>query len=170
MKFIFTLVILVIGVSFKLFSQKQLIILKNGHVQARFTEGQYLRCVLKKNHRHTEGHIIELYDFHMITSSDTIQFKDILKVNIKKNRGPARWSSGVGGLLFLGGLIYLGVDQLNVAIGINSASTPAEFYVPLMISGVGAAMVFIRPKYKRINGIQYLQTIDYRSPFYQSAN
>ena len=167
MKLVFVSILFCI--STHLFSQKQLIILKNGHVQARFTEGQYLRCVLKKNHRHTEGHIIELYDFYMITSSDTIQFKDILKVNIKKNRGPAKWSSGVGGLLFLGGLIYLSVDQLNVAIGINAASTPAEFYVPLMISGVGAAMIFIRPKYKRINGIQYLHTIDYRSPFYQSV-
>src|SRR5258708_12702842 len=147
-----------------LFSQKQLIILKNGHVQARFTEGQYLRCVLKKNHRHTEGHIIELYDFHMITSSDTIQFKDILKVNIKKNRGPARWNSGVGGLLFVGGLIYLGVDQLNVAIGINAASTPAEFYVPLMISGAGAAMAFITPKHKLLNVTHNLQTKNYRSP------
>lgn len=167
MKFVFVNILFCL--STHLFSQKQLIILKNGHVQARFTEGQYLRCVLKKNHRYTEGHIIELYDFYMITSSDTIPFKDILKVNIKKNRGPARWNSGVGGLLFIGGLIYLGVDQLNVAIGINAASTPAEFYVPLMISGVGAAMIFIRPKYKRINGIQYLHTIDYRSPFYQSV-
>lgn len=167
MKFVFVNILFCL--STHLFSQKQLIILKNGHVQARFTEGQYLKCVLKENHRHTEGHIIELYDFYMITSSDTIPFKDILKVNIKKNRGPARWNSGVGGLLFIGGLIYLGVDQLNVAIGINAASTPAEFYVPLMISGVGAAMVFIRPKYKRINGIQYLHTIDYRSPFYQSV-
>ncbi|MBI1766790.1 MAG: hypothetical protein HY015_02680 [Bacteroidetes bacterium] len=159
-----------IFLSISALSQKQLVILKNGHVQAAFKEGEYMRFVMKKNHRHTEGHIIELYDFYMITSSDTIQFKDILKVNIKKNRGPARWNKGLGGLLFVGGIIYLGVDQLNVAIGINSSSTPAELFTPMVISSVGAAMVFIRPKYKRLNGIQYLQTVDYRSPFYQSAN
>ncbi len=154
-------------VSVGAFAQKQLVILKNGHVQALFKEGEYLRMVLKKKHRHAEGHVIELYDFYMITSNDTLQFKDILKINIKKHRGPVRWKNGIGGLFFLGGMLYLGVDQLNVAAGINGASTPAEVYIPLAISGVGAAMVFIRPKYKRLNGIQFLQTIDYKSPFYQ---
>jgi hypothetical protein len=154
-------------ISHSLFSQKQLVILKNGHVQALFKEGEYMRMVLKKNHRHVEGHILELYDFYMITSNDTIKFKDILKIDIKKHRGPAQWNRGVGGLLFAGGLVYLAVDQLNVAIGIHSAGSADEVYVPLIVSAVGAAMVFIRPKYKRLNGIQFLQAIDYKSPFYQ---
>jgi hypothetical protein len=158
--------ILCLCLSFQLYSQKQLVVLKNGRVQAAFKEGEYMRFVLK-NHRHAEGHIIELYDFYMITSNDTVQFKDILKVDIKKHRGPVRWKNGVGGLLFLGGFIYLAVDQLNVAIGYNASSSPEEIYIPLAVSAVGAAMVFIRPKYKRLNGIQYLQTVDYRSPFYQ---
>src|ERR1043165_5453064 len=131
--------------SCQLYSQKQLLIIKKGKVRAHFNEGDYMRFVLKKKHRHAEGHIIELYDFHMITSYDTVQFKDILKVNVKKHRAPARWSGGVGGFLFAGGLVYLAVDQLNVAIGINEKSSPAEIYVPLIVSGVGAAMVGIRP-------------------------
>jgi len=150
------------------FSQKQLIIMKNGHVRASFKEGEYLRFVLKKDHRHAEGHIVELNDFSMITSNDTVKFKDILKINIKKHRGPARTANGIGGLLFLGGIVYLAVDQLNVASGINAQNdTPAEWIVPIAAIGVGAAMIFIRPKYMRINGIQYLQTVDYASPFYQ---
>jgi len=167
MKFLFSISFLLTGLLAPTFAQKQLVVLKNVRVQAAFKEGEYLRMVLKKKHRHAEGHIIELYDFFMITSNDTIQFKDILKINIKKHRGPVRWKNGVGGLLFLGGLLYLTIDQLNVAIGINSSASPEEVYIPLAVSGVGAAMVFIRPKYKRLNGIQYLQTVDYRSPFYQ---
>ncbi|MGC4020457.1 MAG: hypothetical protein QM734_00180 [Cyclobacteriaceae bacterium] len=164
------LFLLIICLSFSeaLFSQKQLVILKNGHVQAAFREGEYIRFVLKKKHKHAEGHIVELSDFSMITSNDTIQFKDILKINIKKHRGPAHWSGGVGGLLFLGGLIYLSVDQLNVLINVNGQDDkPAQWIVPLSISAVGAALVFIRPKYKRLNGIRYLQTVDYKSPFFQ---
>jgi len=151
-----------------LFSQKQLVVLKNGHVRALFKEGEYLRFVLKKGHRHAEGHIVELNSFSMITSNDTVQFKDILKIDIRKHRGPARTSSGIGGLLFLGGIVYLAVDQLNVAAGINAQnSTPAEWLVPLAVIGVGAAMIFIRPRYLQLNGIQYLQTVDYTSPFYE---
>ena len=135
-----------------------------------FKEGEYMHMVLKKKHRHVEGHIIELYDFYMITSNDTIQLKDILKVDIRKHRGAPRWKNGPGGLLFLGGILYLAIDQANVAIGVNSSSSPEEIYVPLAVAGVGAAMIFIRPKYKRLNGIQYLQTVDYKCPFYQIGN
>lgn len=149
------------------FSQKQLVLLKHGNVAARFTEGEYFRCVLKKNHRYTEGHIVELSDFSMITSSDTIKFLDILKIDIHKHR-PFRWNSGVGGLLFLGGLIYIAVDQLNTAIGVHpSGSTGDQLYIPLIISGVGAALIFIRPRYQHVNKGYFLHTIDYTSPFYQ---
>jgi len=142
--------------------------MKNGNVRAAFKEGEYIRFVLKKDHRHTEGHIVELYDFYMITSNDTVKYKDIYKINIKKHRGPARTSNGIGGLLFLGGIVYLAVDQLNVASGVNAQNdTPAEWIIPIAAIGVGAAMIFIRPKYMKINGIQYLQMVDYASPFYQ---
>jgi hypothetical protein len=151
------------------FPQKQLIILKNGHVRAAFKEGEYLRFVLKKKHRHAEGHIVELSDFSMITSNDTVQFKDILKINIKKHRAPASWGSRVGGgFLFLGGIIYFAVDQANVAYGVNAQNdTPAQWAAPFVVSGVGAALLFIHPRYLHINGIQYLQTADYTSPFYE---
>lgn len=151
------------------FAQKQLLIMKKGKVNASFNEGDYIRLVLKKKHRHAEGHIIELYDFHMITSNDTVQFKDVLKVNVKKHRGERAWAGRViGGFLLMGGLVYFGVDQGNVALNINAQNdTPFQWIAPLAVSGVGAAMLFIRPKYRRLNGIQYLQTADYRSPFYQ---
>lgn len=151
------------------FAQKQLLIIKKGKVRAYFNEGDYIRFVLKKKHRHAEGHIIELYDFHMITSNDTIQFKDIKKVNIKKHRGQSSWTSRViGGFLLAGGLIYFGVDQGNVALNINAQNdTPFQWITPLAISGVGAALLFVHPKYKRINSVQYIRAVDYRSSFYQ---
>ncbi|HTH57677.1 MAG TPA: hypothetical protein VL728_16640 [Cyclobacteriaceae bacterium] len=163
------LIFFVVFFSADVYGQKQLLIMKKGTVRASFSEGEYIRFVLKKKHRHAEGHIVELYDFHMITSNDTVQFKDILKVNIKKHRGERAWASRViGGLLMTGGLVYFGVDQGNVALNINAQNdTPFQWIAPLAVSGVGAAMLFIRPRYAKLNGIQYLRTADYRSPFYQ---
>ena len=167
MKAITIFIVGLFWVSTEGFSQKQLVLLKRGNVIARFAEGQYFRCVLKKNHRYTEGHIVELNDFSMITSSDTIKFQDILKIDIHKHR-PFRWNSGVGGFLFLGGLIYIGIDQLNAAIGVHSSSlTSDQLYPPLIITGVGAALIFIRPRYQHVNNGYFLHTIDYTSPFYQ---
>lgn len=149
------------------FSQKQLVLIKQGNVVARFAEGQYFKCVLKKNHRHTEGHIVELNDFSMITSSDTIKFQDILKIDIHKHR-PFRWNSGVGGLLFIGGLGYLGLDRLNSSIGIGSSSLDnSVLYTSLIASSVGAALIFVRPRYQHVNMGYFLHTVDYTSPFYE---
>jgi hypothetical protein len=163
--FVFAMLLLSTGA----LAQTQLLIIKKGHVQSHFNEGDYIRYVLKKKHRHAEGHIIELYDFYMITSNDTVQFKDIRKVNIRKHRGERAWAGRViGGFLFAGGLIYFGVDQGNVALNINQQNdTPFQWFAPLAVSGVGAAMLAIRPKYLRLNGIRYLQMADYRSPFFQ---
>lgn len=150
------------------FAQKELLILKRGQVVASFKEGDYLRIVLKKDHRHSEGHIVELYDYHMITSSDTIQFKDILKINIKKHRGGPEINRGIGGLLFLGGILYIGLDRLNNAIGVtNNSLDNSVLYPSLIATSAGAAMIFIRSKYVRLDGITYLKTVDYTSPFYQ---
>lgn len=147
-------------------AQKQLVLLDRGHVVGRYAEGQYFRCVLKKKHRKTEGHIIELNDFSMITSSDTIQFRDILKVDIHKHR-PFRWNTGVGGLLFLGGILYFSVDRANAAIGVNSSDLPESVWLPSSIMTVaGAALIFIRPRYTRVNTGVFLHTVDYNSPYY----
>ncbi len=168
MKVILSFLVGVLVLSSNAFSQKQLIVLKRGSVVAHFTEGQYFKCVLRKSHRHTEGHILELSDFSMITSSDTIKFQDIEKIDMRKQRASIGWSSGVGGFMFLGGLLYLGIDQLNAAIGIHSSDlTPAQLYPPVIISAVGAALVFIRPRYKHVGLGYYFRTVDYTSPFYQ---
>lgn len=167
MRFVFAFIATFL-ISFTTFAQKELLILKRGHVVASFKEGDYLRVVLKKNHRHTEGHIVELYDYHMITSSDTIQFKDILKINIKKHRGSPQINRGIGGLLFLGGILYIGLDRLNNAVGVtNNSLDNSVLYPALIATSAGAAMIFIRSKYVRLDGITYLKTVDYQSPFYQ---
>lgn len=148
-------------------AQKQLIILRNGKVKARFGEDQYIRLVLKKKHRHAEGHIVELYDSYMITSNDTIQFRDILKINIKKQRSK-NFLNTLGGVSMALGVGYIGLDRLNNITGYNDTQIKQSVWLPSSILAAGGAcLLFIRPRYRRINGVNFLQTIDYRSPFFQ---
>ncbi len=151
------------------FSQKQVILIRGGTIIARFNEGQYFKCVLKKNHRYTEGHIIELNDFSMITSKDTIQFKDILKVDVSKQRH-AVFTKILGSALLIGGRGYIGLDRLNYAVNNigdgtldNSVLTTSS-----VLAGAGIALLLIRPsKYQHVNEGYFLHTIDYTSPFFQ---
>ena len=145
-------------------AQKQVIFLSKGNVVARYAEGGYFKCVLK-NHQHKEGVIVELNEFSMITSQDTIEFRSIAKMDIKEDR-KTNVRSGIGGLLFIGGLGYIAVDQINGAFGYSPQGWDKSDQTALIIAGLGAAMLFIKPRYKKLRPGTVIRSVDYRSPYY----
>lgn len=145
-------------------AQKQLVFLSKGNVVARYVEGGYFKCVLK-DHQHKEGVVVELNEFSMITSNDTIDFRSIAKIEIKENR-KINHRSGFGGLLFLGGLGFIAIDQLNGAFGYSPKGWDKSDQTALIIAGLGAAMLFIKPRYKKLRPGTVIRSVDYRSPYY----
>lgn len=149
-------------------AQKHLILLKSGSVVGRFPESSYIYLVMKDGSK-KEGMIIELYEFYMITTRDTIQFNKIKKVGIPKDE-----RKGIaplfGSLLLAGGVLYFGIDQLNSSLGYNTSGVDSQ--VAKISAGLvllGAPLVLIRPAYRRVNMGTYLRTIDYKSPFYNTS-
>lgn len=149
-----------------LHAQKHLVFLKRGHVLARYAEGEYIRLKLK-NGKRSEGHILELNSFSMITSDDTIEFKNIKKIDIRKQR-KFRPANGIGGLLFLGGIGYLGLDRLNSAIGKGPPNLDCTVLnTSIILTSVGAAMIFIKPRYIRLNYKVNVRVANYDSDLYK---
>lgn len=148
-------------------AQKQLVLLKRGNPIRHFTEGAYIHVIMKNGTR-KEGVIVELLEFSMITTGDTIPFNKIHKVGIPKGQ-----RSGIapllGGLLLAGGVVYFGIDMINSALGYNTAGIdPTVATRSAVLVTVGAALFFIRPKYDRVNNGTVLRTVDYKSKFYKS--
>jgi hypothetical protein len=148
-------------------AQKQLVLLKNGNPVGRFTEGEYIRFIMKDGSPR-EGKIIELMEFSVITSNDTVQFNKIQKVGIPKGQ-----RKGIaplfGGLLLAGGITYLSIDLINSALGYNPEGVDkGVVQASAVMIGVGSVLFFIRPKYRRVNNGTFLRTIDYKSKFYKS--
>jgi hypothetical protein len=148
-------------------AQKQLVFLKHDNVIARFTEGDRFKFKLK-NKKWKEGFVYELTDYSLITSGlDTIPFLSIDKIRAKRQGVNA--SQGVGGLLFLGGLLYIAIDQANVLYGSTKGGFDGTDQTALALAGAGAAILFIKPKYKRVSrGGIVIRAIDYRSLYYKS--
>jgi small nuclear ribonucleoprotein (snRNP)-like protein len=166
MKLSFSLAFMLVLVAGNSLAQKQLVLIKKGTTIAQYAEGQYIRLKLK-NGKRTEGHILELDPFSMITSSDTIQFSDIRKVDIRKQR-KFNVSSGIGGLLFLGGILYISLDRLNSSIGKGPPELDSSVLnTSVIMTTVGAALIFIKPRYIRVNYKVNLRTVDYNSNFYK---
>jgi hypothetical protein len=149
------------------FSQKQLIFLKQGNVVARFSEGSYFKCVLKDGTR-KEGVIQQLNEFSMIASFETINFSSIAKMDVRSQHH-FNIQSGIGGLFFLGGIIYLVVDGANKALGYTAGGFDSGDAYALAFTAAGAAMIFIKPRYLRLTDQVIIRTIDRDSQYYLSG-
>ena len=148
------------------FSQKQLVFITHGKVVARYVEGGTFKLKLR-NHQRKEGMILELNEFSIITTMDTIKFQSIDKLYARDHHA-VRANAGVGGLLFVGGLGYIAIDQLNAALGYNKGGWDSGDQLAWVVAGVGAAILFIKPRYTRLRPGTSIRTVDYKSPFYLS--
>lgn len=149
-------------------AQKHLILLKHGKVVGRFPESSYIYLILKDG-RKKEGRIVELLEFAMMLSSDTVPFNKIKKVGIPKEERRGI-SPLFGSFLLVGGVVYFGIDQINSALGYNPPGVDQQVVkISAIMIAIGAPLVFIRPAYRRVNTDTFLRTIDYKSPFYNSG-
>ena len=140
--------------------------MKHGNVIARFTEGDRFTFKLK-NHALKEGYITELNDFSMVTSLlDTISFQSIEKINIKGQHRRS-FTKSLGRALLVGGLGYIIIDQVNSLIGSTASGFDDSDKRALVAASVGAGLLFIKPKYLKVNRGVAIRTIDYHSPYYK---
>ena len=145
-------------------AQKQLIFLKRETVVARYQVGDYFRCKLK-NGTYSEGKIIDLREFTVITTSDTLDFNRLGKVRFPNP--PVNVTSGIGGALFVGGILYLAIDQFNsIFVESHRGLDENVLLSSLALTATGAALLFIKPKYRPAWKYR-IRTIDYTSPFYR---
>lgn len=148
-----------------LIAQKQLVLMKGEKVLARFTEGDYMKCKLK-NKQKKEGRIIELSDTYILTSQDTFNIMSVESLFVKGKR-KVNATQGVGGLLFIAGIGYFAIDQINTLFIQGQKGIDENVAVTsLVLTTVGAAMIFLKSPYKKVYG-HSLKTIDYTSRYYK---
>ena len=152
----------VVAFAFHAEAQKQLVFLLRGAAVARYSEGDQFKCVLK-NRQHKEGFIVELQDFSMITSNDTIPFQSIAKI---KAGSPSKIKKRIGGLLLLTGLGYVAIDQLNTAFGYNPPGFDQSDWNGLIVGSAGVAILLIKTRYQRLKRGTIMRTVDNKSPYY----
>ena len=149
--------------TFQVIAQKQLIFLQRETVVARFTEGDNFKFKLK-NGQKKDGFIVELLSYSMITSNeDTIAFLKIGKIKGLRRNG---FTNKLGRILFFGGFGYVAIDQLNGALGYGRKGWDNSDRNGLIAGGIGAMLLFIKPRYLRLKPGTIIRSIDYKSPYY----
>ena len=143
--------------------------MNRGNVVDRMEEGGYIRLILKNGIR-KEGSIVELSEFSMITTNDTIPFNTIKKVkHTKKVRG--NLVKDIGYIFIIAGVSYITLDRINHALGYNPGDLqPSVVRTSVILTATGTIILLLQPRYTRVNSGIYLRTIDYKSSMYRTLN
>lgn len=158
---------LFVFLSFAATGQKQLVLLQRGNPVQRFTEGEYIHFIMKDGSRR-EGVIVELLEFSVITSNDTVQFNKVHKVGIQREERKG-FAKKFGSKILAAGILLFVIDAVNAAINNSSGVDPGVAKVSAALIVVGSILTFVRPKWRRVNQGTFLRTIDYKSPFYKTG-
>ena len=146
------------------FAQRQLVLFSGDNVAYRFKTGDNFRTKLIGQKIEHWGFLVEINEFSVITSQDTIELKKIRKVLLPgshpiKSLGKKIVTAGVG--LFV-------IDQFNNVViqhgtaNLNRGVTTAS----IIITSVGLPMLFFRKNWKKVSGRVKLRSVDRDSMFY----
>ena len=147
-------------------AQRQLILLSGDKVVKRFNVLDNFYSVVKGSKKEHWGFLVEIDEYSIITSQDTILLEKIDKVLL-----PGKpWLNKVGKSLITIGLLYFSIDQFNNSIiQKNDFSVDATVWKPAAIMvGVGAPLLLFRKKWIRCKYPTKLISVDKGSRFYRS--
>jgi hypothetical protein len=146
-------------------AQKQLIVLKNQDVLLRLYPGDEIVFSLKgSKKRIRRSYVNNLYDTAVVAHKDVIPYHKIERIYFKRSN----LVNIIGGLLVVGGVGYIVIDQFNqVVVHGESASVDESVAISSAVMiGVGLPLLLTKKKYARIGGKYRILTVDKGSGFY----
>jgi hypothetical protein len=148
--------------------QRQLIVLKNEQVLARYQEGDAIHFARAKDKEILVQRILDLNDTLIMMNSDTVAYYRIKKMDIRA-RKKSTYLQKLGSVMMITGavlpladIINTGLvqhDNVSISSGIGTAS--------LTLLATGAAFAFIKKPYFKPGRKYHLLIVDKRSPFYK---
>jgi hypothetical protein len=159
------LLVLIVSAAKDVEAQKQLIVLKNQDVLLRLYPGDEIVFTLKGSKKKIRrSYVNNLYDTAVVAHKDVIPYHKIERIYFKRGN----LLNVVGGLLVLGGVGYLVIDQFNQVV-VQGESAHVDESVAIssaVMIGVGLPMLLTKKKYARIGGKYRILTVDKGSGFY----
>jgi hypothetical protein len=141
-----------------------LVLFHGDRVLKQFRPGDNFKFILKGDKKMHWGFLIEINEFSVITSQDTIELKDVKKVLLPGKPVINR----VGQTLILIGVAYFTIDQFNNGIvhG-NGFDTDADVWKPTaVLVGTGLPLLLFQKRWKKLGRGIKLISVGRDSRFY----
>ena len=157
-------IIIIVSIHFHIEAQRQLVLVSRRNIINRFMEGETFRTKWRDDKKEHWGFIVEINEFAIVTSQDTINLNDIKQVLL-----PGKpLINKIGKTLITIGVVYLFIDQFNwVVVQGHDPSMDDSVWKPASILvGAGIPLLFFNKKWIRIKRGVHLVSVDKDSRLY----
>jgi len=146
-------------------AQRQLVLLKRDEVLFRFRESDIFHSKLIDQKRECRGFLVEINQFSIITSQDTIELKKINKVLL-----PGKpWTYKLGSKMVTAGVGLFIIDQINnvVVQGNDPELNEGVVKASVLITAAGVPLLFFKKRWKKIGRVKLI-SVGTDSRFYKA--
>lgn len=147
--------------------QRQLVILKNETVLARYQVGDVLHFFREGDEKVQVQKILDLNDTLIMMNLDSVAYYRITKLDIR-GRKSSTFGQRLGATMMVAGLVLPAAELINTGlIQKQGASISSGVGITSgVLVGAGAALVFIKKPYFKPGRKHRMFIVDKRSPFY----
>lgn len=151
--------------------QRQLVVLKNEEVLARFQVGDVIHFARENDKEILVQRILDMNDTLLMMNFDSVAYYRIKKLDIRA-RKQTTLVQKLGYYMIAAGVVLPVIELLNTGVfqdeGQEAHVSPEVLVVSGVLVGTGAIMAFTKKSYFKPGRKNRLMIVDRRSPFYKS--
>jgi hypothetical protein len=151
--------------------QRQLIVLKNEEVLARYQKGDALHFARADEKEIQIQRILDMNDTLLMMNMDSVAYYRIARLDIR-GRKSATYAQRLGAYMMVAGVVLPLAELLNTGVIQNDepSVSPGVWATSAVLIGTGSALVFIKKPYFKPGRKYRLIIVDERSPFYKEKS
>lgn len=151
-------------------SQRQLIVLKNEEVLARYQVGDVIHFARAQDKEILIQRILDMNDTLLMMNFDSVAYYRIQKLDIR-GRKSNTYAQKFGRYMIIAGVMLPLIELLNTGVfqdeGQEASISPGVAVASAVLIGGGAIMAFTRKSYFKPGRKNHLMIVDKRSAFYK---
>ena len=170
-KIILLFALLLCGTGISAIAQRQLIVLKNEEVLARYQIGDVIHFAREQDKEILIQRILNMNDTLLMMNFDSVAYYRIEKLDIR-GRKANTFAQKFGRYMIIAGVMLPMIELLNTGVfqdeDQGASISPEVLVASGVLIGGGAIMAFTKKPYFKPGRKNHLMIVDKRSPFYKS--
>jgi hypothetical protein len=158
-------------ISTALAQQRQLVVLKNEEVLARYQVGDVIHFARENDKEVLVQRILDMNDTLLMMNFDSVNYYHIKKLDIRARKSNT-FVQKLGRFMIIAGVLLPAIELLNTGVFNDEGQGANISSEVLVVSGVliggGAIMAFTKKAYFKPGRKNHLMIVDKRSPFYKA--